>query len=58
MMLHAGLHEILKTDIWPKFEATTNKLENIMVGLQEEKCAYEKFYSKMLDYTQYLNTFE
>ena len=28
-----------------------------MVNLQEEKCAYDKFYGNRLDYKKYLKTF-
>ena len=32
MITHAGLHENIKTGIWPKCAATVTKLENIMVN--------------------------
>ena len=47
----------LNTELWPKWTETATKLENIMVSLHREKYAYEKFYSKMPDYTKYLNNF-
>ena len=37
--------------------STINELENIMVNSHEYKFAYGKFYSKMIDYAKYLNTF-
>ena len=56
MMAHVGLHENLKTGIWPKRAATTTKLENIMVDPHKEKCAHEKSYNKIPDYAKYLST--
>ena len=35
MMEHAGLHEKLKTDLWPECASTTTKLESIMVNPQK-----------------------
>ena len=55
MIVHAGINENLKTDIWPECAATSKKLENIMVNPQEEKCAHKKFYIKIPDYAKYLN---
>ena len=43
MMAYVGLHENLKTGIWPKSAITATKLENIMVNPHKEKCAYEKY---------------
>ena len=43
-MAHTGLHENLKTGLWPKCAATSSKLENIMVNTHKEKCAHKKFY--------------
>ena len=55
-MAHSGLHENIKTGIWPKYATNVTKLENSMVNLHEEKCAHKKFYVKMPDYAKYLNT--
>ena len=57
MVMHVGINENLKTGIFPKWVATTAKFENIMVNPHREKCAYEKFWGKMLDYTKHLNNF-
>ena len=57
MMMHAGLHENVKTGMWPECAATASKLKNIMVNPQEEKCAHEKIYRKLPDYEKYLRTF-
>ena len=46
IMVHAGLHENLKTGLWQECVATATKLENIMVNPHEEKCVHEKFYGK------------
>ena len=54
---NTGLHENLKTVLWPKCVATVTKLENIMVNPHEEKCAHERFYGKIPDYAKYLRTF-
>ena len=43
MIAHKVLHDKLKTGLWTKFVATATKLEDVMVNLHEEKCAYEKF---------------
>ena len=50
MMIHAVLHENLKTGLSPECTATATKLENIMVNPHKEKCAHEKFYGKISDY--------
>ena len=52
MMVHEGLHENIKTGIWPECAATTTKLENIKVNPHKEKCAHEKFYGKIPDYAK------
>ena len=57
MMSHAELHENLNTGLCRKCVATATKLENIMVNPHEEKCAYEKFTSKMPDYAKCSNNF-
>ena len=49
MMVYTGLHENLKTGLWPKCAATATKIEIIMVNPHEEKCVHEKFNSKMRD---------
>ena len=46
MMMHLGMHENLKTGLWPECASTATKTENIMVNPHEEKCAQEKFYGK------------
>ena len=38
MMVHAELHENLKTGIWPECASTVTKLEIIMVKPHKEKC--------------------
>ena len=53
IMVHMGIHENLKTRIWPKCAAMATKPENIMVNPNKEKCAYEKFCSNMPDYKKY-----
>ena len=57
MMVHALLHEKLSTVLWPECAATATKLENIMVNPDEEKCAHEKLYGEIPDYTKYLRNF-
>ena len=57
MVAPAGLHENINTGLWPKYVATTTIAENIMVNPHEEKCAHEKFYGKIPEYTKYLRTF-
>ena len=57
MMACMGLYENLKTGLWTKSAATSTKLAKIMVNPYKEKCAHEKFYGKILDYTKYLRTF-
>ena len=37
MMTQAGLHENLKTGLWPECAATTTKLKNILVNPHKEK---------------------
>ena len=56
MVVHVGLHEILKTGPRNEFAATAAKLENIVVNPHEEKCAHEKFYRKIPDYVKQLRT--
>ena len=56
-MMYTGLHENLKTGIWPKCAATATKIENIAVNPHKEKFAHEKFYKKMPDYKKYFRTF-
>ena len=56
MMAYTGLHENLKTSLWNKCAATATRLENIMVNLQEEKCAHDKCYGKIPGYAKYLST--
>ena len=56
MMTQVGLHENLRTGIWPDCAATATKLENIMVNPHKNKCSHENFYGKILDYTIYLRT--
>ena len=56
MMAHAELYEKLKIGLWTKYVATVTKLENIMVNLHEEKCAYNKFYGQMIDYKKHSKT--
>ena len=46
IMMYAGIHEKLNTGLWPKYMATSIKLENIMVNPHEDKYAHEKFYRK------------
>ena len=46
IMAYTGLQGNLKTGPWPKCEATTTKLDNVMVNPLKEKCAHEKFYGK------------
>ena len=58
MMVHAGLHENLKTYLCPKYAATATKPKNIIVNPHEEKYAYENFYSKIPEYIEYLSDFE
>ena len=53
---HVGIHENLKTGLWPECASTTTKLENIVVNPHEEKCAHENFYGKIPDYTKYSRT--
>ena len=52
-MALSGLHENLKTDLWPKCMATATKLENIMVNPHKEKYVLEKFHGKIIDYAKY-----
>ena len=44
MMAHAGLHENLKTGLWPECAATATKIENMMVNPHEEQFTHEKLY--------------
>ena len=48
-----------RNGIWTELVATVNQLKNIMVNLQEEKCAQEKFYRKinMSEHEKYLWNF-
>ena len=55
MMAHTGIHENLKTVLWPEFVSTAAKLENIMVNPHKEKYAQKKLYGKMIDYTKHLS---
>ena len=55
-MAHTVLHGKLLTSLWPECAATATKFENIMVNAHEEKCAHEKFYGKITDYTKYSST--
>ena len=57
MMVRASLHQNLKNGLCLKWAATTTKLENIMVNPHREKCAHDKLYRKIPDYTKYLRTF-
>ena len=57
MMAHVGIQENLKNGLWPEWGATATKLENIMVNPDEEKCAHEKLYGEIPDYTKYLRNF-
>ena len=52
-MAHTGLHENLKTGLWPKCAATTTKLENNMVNPHGEKYTHDKSYEKMPDYVKH-----
>ena len=56
MMEHAVPHENLNTGPWPECVETANKLGNIIVNQNKDKCAHERFYGKMLDYSKYLRT--
>ena len=50
IMVHTGLNDTLKTGLWPECAATVTELENILVNLHKEKCAYDKFYVNITDY--------
>ena len=56
MMAHMGLYYNPKTGLWTEFTETANTLENIMLNMYKEKCAFEKFYGKMPDYAKYSKT--
>ena len=50
MMSHVVPHENPKTGVWPRCVAAATKVKSIMVNQNEEKYAYENFYSKITDY--------
>ena len=50
MMAHVVPHENPKTGVWPRCVAAATKVKIIMVNQNEEKYAYENFYSKITDY--------
>ena len=56
MIVHIGLYDNTKTDLSPEWEATTIKLQNIIVNPHEEKSAHEKLYGKMSDDKKYFKT--
>ena len=56
-MVHVGIHENLKTGLWPVCAATETKLENIMVNPHKEKYAYDKIYGQMTYYEKHLSNF-
>ena len=57
IMAHVVLHKNLKTQLYPECAETMTKLENIMLNPHKEKCAYEKFYGYMSEYSKHLKTF-
>ena len=52
MKENTGLHENLKTGIWPQCAKNKTKLENIMIKPAQRKCAFGNFYNKMPDYAK------
>ena len=47
MMIHAGLHENIKTSLWPECTATIFELENIMVN-HTEKYAHTRIFMEII----------
>ena len=57
MMVLTGIHGNLKTNFNPNAWKPITNLKKIMVNPHGEKCAHDKFYGKLLDYTKHYRNF-